>query len=97
MIIENSFTIRFLPTTIIAEISDIQVTIEREKFMLRNLDHLQTLANTNLELPDNYMTRATTRFIRSKIVTLSLWDDAATTFGTHLASDDKRSSVMVVT
>ncbi|XP_019100225.1 PREDICTED: probable replication factor A 73 kDa subunit isoform X2 [Camelina sativa] len=41
-ITDHPYVIRFLPAT----------SIEREKFMLRNFDDLQVLANTNSELPD---------------------------------------------
>ncbi|CAN8242671.1 unnamed protein product [Cochlearia groenlandica] len=112
---ENPLTIRFLPTTTILEVPDIQLTIEREKFMLRDLQQLQTLTNTNQELPDvvghikmvqgpniedsTSTQRLVVRFQldMSKTVNLTLWDDAAATFRAHLASDDKRSSIMVVT
>ncbi|KAG7657480.1 hypothetical protein ISN44_As01g045490, partial [Arabidopsis suecica] len=50
-ITDNPFLLRFLPATTIIEVSDVGPTIEREKFMLRNFDNLQALANTNIELP----------------------------------------------
>ncbi|CAL9245681.1 unnamed protein product [Arabidopsis halleri] len=51
-ITDHPFVIRFLPSTTIVEVNHVGATIEREKFMLRKGDHLQALANTNLELPD---------------------------------------------
>ncbi|AAD25622.1 Hypothetical protein [Arabidopsis thaliana] len=51
-ITDNPFLLRFLPATTIIEVSDVGPTIESEKFMLRNFDNLQALANTNIELPD---------------------------------------------
>lgn len=50
-ITDNPFVIRFLPSTTIVEVNHVGATIEREKFMLRKGDHLQALANINLELP----------------------------------------------
>ncbi|OAP15983.1 hypothetical protein AXX17_AT1G48920 [Arabidopsis thaliana] len=50
-ITDNPFLLRFLPATTIIEVSDVGPTIESEKFMLRNFDNLQALANTNIELP----------------------------------------------
>lgn len=50
-IIDHPFVICFLPATIIVHVADGEPTIEREKFMLPKLDHLQALANANLELP----------------------------------------------
>ncbi|CAA7015982.1 unnamed protein product [Microthlaspi erraticum] len=44
-ITDHPFVIRFLPATTITKIAP-------EKFMLRKVDHLQELANTNLELQD---------------------------------------------
>jgi len=52
-ITDNPFLLRFLPATTIIEVSDVGPTIESEKFMLRNFDNLQALANTNIELPGN--------------------------------------------
>ncbi|ESQ46151.1 hypothetical protein EUTSA_v10000462mg, partial [Eutrema salsugineum] len=51
-ITDHPFVIRFLPGTTISDVSDVGRSIAKEKFMLRKLDHLQALANTNLELPD---------------------------------------------
>ncbi|CAH2078190.1 unnamed protein product, partial [Thlaspi arvense] len=51
-ITDHPFVIRFLPATTIVEMHDVSPTIKHERFMLRNIDHLQALANTNLELPD---------------------------------------------
>ncbi|XP_048595664.1 uncharacterized protein LOC106362980 [Brassica napus] len=49
---ENTFVIRFIAqTTLVKSISNGPV-ISLQKFMLRKHDHLQILANTNLELPD---------------------------------------------
>lgn len=48
---ENTFVIRFIAqTTLVKSISNGPV-ISLQKFMLRKHDHLQILANTNLELP----------------------------------------------
>ncbi|CAH2061019.1 unnamed protein product, partial [Thlaspi arvense] len=51
-ITDHPFVIRFLPATTIVEIHHVSPTIKHERFMIRNIDHLQALANTNLELPD---------------------------------------------
>lgn len=54
-ITDHPFLLRFLPATTIIEVSDVGPTIESEKFMLRNFDNLQALANTNIELPGNIL------------------------------------------
>ncbi|CAL9221263.1 unnamed protein product, partial [Arabidopsis halleri] len=51
-ITDNPLAIRFLPSTNMTKIGNIGVTINQEKFMLQNSNHLQALANTNLALPD---------------------------------------------
>ncbi|KAG7557069.1 Nucleic acid-binding OB-fold [Arabidopsis suecica] len=51
-ITDNPLAIRFLPSTNMTKIENIGVTINQEKFMLQNSNHLQALANTNLALPD---------------------------------------------
>ncbi|EFH39508.1 hypothetical protein ARALYDRAFT_332991 [Arabidopsis lyrata subsp. lyrata] len=100
-ITDNPFVIRFLPSTTIVEVNHVGATIEREKFMLRKGNHLQALANINLELPagNNYYMTNILHFStnRSTIVYLSLWDDAAATFQAYLTSGDTINSVMLVT
>ncbi|EFH66745.1 hypothetical protein ARALYDRAFT_313092 [Arabidopsis lyrata subsp. lyrata] len=100
-ITDNPFVIRFLPSTTIVEVNHVGATIEREKFMLRKGDHLQALANINLELPDlskdqTWLTQHPHN-VWSTIVYLSLWDDAAATFQAYLTSGDTINSVMLVT
>ncbi|VYS46106.1 unnamed protein product [Arabidopsis thaliana] len=100
-ITDHPFLLRFLPATTIIEVSDVGPTIEREKFMLRNFDNLQALANTNIELPGQITfvqgsnlndPTSTQRLVlryridSSVIVYLSLWDDVAATFRAHLSS-----------
>nr|VDD63629.1 unnamed protein product [Brassica oleracea] len=77
--------------------------------MLRKFDHLQSLANTNLELPGqiravqgsalNNVTAMTRVVVLDPyvVVYLSLWDDAAAAFRGHLNSTDVTQSVMVLT
>ncbi|CAN6909811.1 unnamed protein product [Brassica oleracea] len=48
----NPFVIWFLPQTTIDEVLVNAPIINLQKFMLRKFEHLQALANTNLELPD---------------------------------------------
>ncbi|CAD5324562.1 unnamed protein product [Arabidopsis thaliana] len=111
-ITDHPFLLRFLPATTIIEVSDVGPTIEREKFMLRNFDNLQALANTNIELPGQITfvqgsnlndPTSTQRLVlryridSSVIVYLSLWDDVAATFRAHLSSGDTIYSVMLIT
>ncbi|CAF2064562.1 unnamed protein product [Brassica napus] len=78
------------PQTTIAEVIENAPVINVEKFMLRSLDPLQALANTNLELPGLLkLTRV--------VVYLSLWDDAASMFRGLIGSGDRTQTVMVVT
>ncbi|KAL0733384.1 hypothetical protein Bca4012_009594 [Brassica carinata] len=49
---EHQFLIRFLPSTRIVEVQVDVPVIKSNRFMVRRFDHLQMLANTNLELPD---------------------------------------------
>ncbi|CAF1929120.1 unnamed protein product, partial [Brassica oleracea] len=51
-ITDNPFVIRFLPQTTIDEVLVNAPIINLQKFMLLKFEHLQALANTNLELPD---------------------------------------------
>ncbi|KAF2567493.1 hypothetical protein F2Q68_00027341 [Brassica cretica] len=51
-ITDNPFVIRFLPQSTIDEVLVNAPIINLQKFMLRKFEHLQALANTNLELPD---------------------------------------------
>ncbi|CAH8358076.1 unnamed protein product [Eruca vesicaria subsp. sativa] len=51
-ITEHPFVIRFLPQTTIDQVLENTHVINEQKFMLRQYDHLQALANTNIELPD---------------------------------------------
>ncbi|KAG5393401.1 hypothetical protein IGI04_023364 [Brassica rapa subsp. trilocularis] len=51
-IAEHQFLIRFIPSTRIVEVQTDAHVIKFDKFMVRRYDHLQVLANTNLELPD---------------------------------------------
>nr|VDD37921.1 unnamed protein product [Brassica oleracea] len=51
-ITDNPFVIWFLPQTTIDEVLVNAPIINLQKFMLRKFEHLQALANTNLELPD---------------------------------------------
>ncbi|XP_018470517.2 uncharacterized protein LOC108842180 isoform X1 [Raphanus sativus] len=51
-ITDSPFVIRFLPQTTIDEVLVDAPVINLQKFMLRKFEHLQALANTNLELPD---------------------------------------------
>nr|VDD24960.1 unnamed protein product [Brassica oleracea] len=51
-ITDNPFVVRFLPQTTIDEVLVNAPIINLQKFMLRKFEHLQALANTNLELPD---------------------------------------------
>ncbi|CAN6829004.1 unnamed protein product [Brassica oleracea] len=51
-ITESPFVIWFLPQTTIDEVLVNAPIINLQKFMLRKFEHLQALANTNLELPD---------------------------------------------
>ncbi|CAH2065459.1 unnamed protein product, partial [Thlaspi arvense] len=50
-ITDHPFVLHFIASTTIAQASDVSLSIKHEKFLLRNSDHLQALANTNLELP----------------------------------------------
>ncbi|WZZ14716.1 hypothetical protein YC2023_107805 [Brassica napus] len=50
-ITENQFVIGFIPSTRIVEVQTDAPVIKFETFMVRCYDHLQVLANTNLELP----------------------------------------------
>ncbi|CAD5327063.1 unnamed protein product [Arabidopsis thaliana] len=110
-ITDHPFLLRFLPATTIIEVSDVGPTIEREKFMLRNFDNLQALANTNIELPGQITfvqgsnlndPTSTQRLVlryridSSVIVYLSLWDDVAATFRAHLSSGDTIYSVTFI-
>ncbi|XP_013644582.1 uncharacterized protein LOC106349195 isoform X1 [Brassica napus] len=51
-ITEHQFLIRFIASTRIVEVQTDAPVIKFDKFMVRHHDHLQVLANTNLELPD---------------------------------------------
>ncbi|CAN7111601.1 unnamed protein product, partial [Brassica rapa subsp. narinosa] len=51
-ITEHQFVIRFIPSTRIVEVLANAPVIRSDKFLVRCIDHLQVLANTNLELPD---------------------------------------------
>ncbi|XP_018462607.1 uncharacterized protein LOC108833698 isoform X1 [Raphanus sativus] len=51
-ITDNPFVIWFLPQTTIDEVLVNAPNISLQKFMLRKFEHLQALANTNLEFPD---------------------------------------------
>uniref|UniRef100_A0A0D3DET1 DUF223 domain-containing protein n=1 Tax=Brassica oleracea var. oleracea TaxID=109376 RepID=A0A0D3DET1_BRAOL len=49
--------IRFIPSTRIVEVQTDAPVIKFDKFMVRRYDHLQVLANTNLELPGSFNLR----------------------------------------
>ena len=49
-ITEHQFVIRFISSTRIDEVFADGPVIKSDKFMVRRIDHLQVLANTNLEL-----------------------------------------------
>ncbi|XP_013590002.1 PREDICTED: uncharacterized protein LOC106298425 [Brassica oleracea var. oleracea] len=51
-ITELQFVIRFIPSTRIVEVLADALVIKSDKFLVRRIDHLQVLANSNLELPD---------------------------------------------
>ncbi|XP_048595243.1 uncharacterized protein LOC125577681 [Brassica napus] len=51
-ITEHQFLIRFIASTRIVEVQTDAPVIKFDKFMVRHYNHLQVLANTNLELPD---------------------------------------------
>ncbi|KAF8104112.1 hypothetical protein N665_0179s0021 [Sinapis alba] len=51
-ITDHQFVICFLPTTIINEVITGAPEINLQKFIIREFENLQVLANTNLELPD---------------------------------------------
>ncbi|CAN6931038.1 unnamed protein product [Brassica oleracea] len=51
-ITEHQFVICFIPSTRIDEVLADAPVIKSDKFMVRRIDHLQVLANTNLELSD---------------------------------------------
>ena len=50
-ITELQFVIRFIPSTRIVEVLADALVIKSDKFLVRRIDHLQVLANSNLELP----------------------------------------------
>ncbi|CAN6931040.1 unnamed protein product [Brassica oleracea] len=50
-ITEHQFVIRFIPSTRIVEVLADALVIKSDKFLVRRIDHLQVLANSNLELP----------------------------------------------
>ena len=54
-ITDNPFVIWFLPQTTIDEVLVNAPIINLQKFMLRKFEHLQALANTNLELPGLFL------------------------------------------
>ncbi|CDY39958.1 BnaC06g40360D [Brassica napus] len=54
-ITESPFVIWFLPQTTIDEVLVNAPIINLQKFMLRKFEHLQALANTNLELPGLFL------------------------------------------
>ncbi|KAJ4895200.1 hypothetical protein Rs2_21994 [Raphanus sativus] len=49
---EHQFVLRFIPSTRMGEAQTDAPVIKFDRFMVRRYDHLQVLANTNLELPD---------------------------------------------
>ncbi|CAF2105359.1 unnamed protein product [Brassica oleracea var. botrytis] len=51
-ITEHQFVIRFIPSTRIVDVLADAPVIRSDKFLVRRIDHLQVLTNTNLELPD---------------------------------------------
>ncbi|KAF2611874.1 hypothetical protein F2Q70_00011897 [Brassica cretica] len=51
-ITEHQFVIRFISSTRIDEVFADGPVIKSDKFMVRRIDHLQVLANTNLKLSD---------------------------------------------
>lgn len=53
---EHTFLIRFLEETTIDPIINNCPHISQQKFMVRNYEQLQILANTNLELPGMFPT-----------------------------------------
>lgn len=48
---EHQFVLRFIPSTRMGEAQTDAPVIKFDRFMVRRYDHLQVLANTNLELP----------------------------------------------
>ncbi|XP_018448437.1 uncharacterized protein LOC108819927 [Raphanus sativus] len=48
---EHQFVLRFIPSTRMGEVQTDAPVIKFDRFMVRRYDHLQVLANTNLELP----------------------------------------------
>ncbi|CAH2052673.1 unnamed protein product, partial [Thlaspi arvense] len=90
-ITDHPFVLRFLASTTIAEMHVVSPTIKHERFMLRNIDHLQALANPNLELPDVV---GQICFIQG----LNLDDPTSTQhLVAYLTTGDTMHSVMVVT
>ncbi|KAL0805854.1 hypothetical protein Bca101_098345 [Brassica carinata] len=105
-ITELQFVIRIILSTRIVEVLADALVIKSDKFLVRRIDHLQVLANTNLELPGGYDLQndaATSRIVVCLLfeptvtVNVSLWDEAASAFRGLLRAGDKSQSVMLVT
>lgn len=62
-ITENQFVIGFIPSTHIVEVQTDAPVIKFKTFMVRCYDHLQVLANTNLELPGVFISHRNLGFI----------------------------------
>ncbi|CAN6983921.1 unnamed protein product [Brassica oleracea var. botrytis] len=100
-ITEHQFVIRFISSTRIDEVFADGPVIKSDKFMVRRIDHLQVLANTNLELSDvvgEIRSNCCSPLIEMTVtVNVYLWDEAASTFRGLLKAGDKSQSVVLLT
>ncbi|CAN6897416.1 unnamed protein product [Brassica oleracea] len=100
-ITEHQFVIRFISSTRIDEVLADGPVIKSDKFMVRRIDHLQVLANTNLELSGNNAatSRIVVRLLIETTVTVNvyLWDESASIFRGLLKAGDKSQSLVLLT
>ncbi|KAG2311425.1 hypothetical protein Bca52824_022982 [Brassica carinata] len=99
-ITEHQFVIRFIPSTCVVEVQVDAPVIKSDKFVVRRFDHLQVLANTNLELPGVLSSSLQGCDLNNSETTTRMWSISSLILPllcTCLNSANESQSVMVVT